>query len=100
MDRDIAELVDYQTVVLNTEQVIVNGMMHVIEHKATALLCPNCRSTIINFQDMPEVYIRQTLNRDAAHLYEQASYCPHCGQKLRYESEVIEGELTYESMGM
>ena len=93
--KEFAQVVDYELVSLGTQHIIINGQEQVLEQKTTVLKCPSCGEILMNLGEaIPDAYIRRILNHDKERLYAQMSYCPHCGQKLQYEAEIIDtGEV-------
>lgn len=93
--KEISKLVSISTIVTDG-QVLINGQVQ--QQMSTVLRCPVCYTTIYDFgQQLSPVVAREVVTRDAEKLYAIARYCPQCGQKLKYEHEVV-GDAEYENM--
>ena len=70
-------------------QIIINGQ--VMQAETTVLECPKCSNLVVDFQQtLPRIYISRAMEMlDAASL---PVYCPVCGQKLRYDRDIIDEE--------
>jgi len=91
--KAFARLVDYETVSLGTQHLIINGQEQTITQKTTVLKCPVCGEILMDLGgEVPDAYVRRILNHDKDRLYAGMKYCPHCGQKLQYETEIVENE--------
>ena len=89
--KEIAQLVNYDLVSLGTQRFIINGQEQTVEQKTTVVKCPACGEILLNMGDtIPDACVRRVVNEDKDRLYARMKYCPHCGQKLRYEAEIIE----------
>lgn len=89
--KEIAKLVNCELINLGTQRFIINGQEQTVEQKTTVIKCPACGEVLLNMGDaIPEAYVRRIINEDKDRLYANMKYCPHCGQKLRYEVEIIE----------
>ena len=92
--KELSQLIDYETMDLPAQRIIINGQEQTIEQKVTVLKCPNCHEVIMSFeQEIPTVYIRRLVNDNRNYFENTYHYCPHCGQKLRYDSEIIDAEF-------
>ena len=89
--KEIAQLVNYDLVSLGTQRFIRNGQEQTVEQKTTVVKCPACGEILLNMGDtIPDACVHRIINEDKDRLYARMKYCPHCGQKLRYEAEIIE----------
>ena len=87
----MAKLVNCELVSLGTQRFIINGQEQTVEQKTTVIKCPACGEVLLNMGDtIPDACVHRIINEDKARLYARMKYCPHCGQKLRYEAEIIE----------
>ncbi len=85
--KEISKLVSISTITTDG-QMVINGQVQ--QQMSTVLRCPVCHNTVYDFgQEIPGVTVRQIVTRDAEKLYAIARYCPQCGQKLRYEFDVV-----------
>ena len=93
--KEFAQVVDYELVSLGTQHIIINGQEQVLEQKTTVLKCPSCGEILMDMGgEIPDAYVRRILNHDKDRLYAGMKYCPHCGQKLQYEVEIVDlGEM-------
>ena len=89
--KEIAKLVNCELINLGTQRFVINGQEQTVEQKTTVIKCPACGEVLLNMGDViPEACVRRIINEDKDRLYANMKYCPHCGQKLRYEVEIIE----------
>ena len=89
--KEMAKLVNCELVSLGTQRFIINGQEQTVEQKTTVIKCPACGEVLLNMGDtVPDACVHRIINEDKDRLYARMKYCPHCGQKLRYEAEIIE----------
>lgn len=93
-DRDIAKSVLIKTSEFN-QQVIINGVAQNIPYSLCSLNCPVCNTILFQFkQGMSRLDVLKLLNsnnNEVNKFKESISYCPHCGQKLDYVFDVVDG---------
>ena len=90
---EISKLAELKTFTKEVATMIINGQaMNPQTIEQQVLVCPSCGYTLQEFQlgytaaDINGALLdKQT--QDA--LYSLHSYCPHCGQKLSYDREVV-----------
>lgn len=90
---EISKLAELKTVKKQIATMVINGQsMNPQTIEQQVLVCPSCGYTLQEFQpgytaaDINGALLdKQT--QDA--LYSLHSYCPHCGQKLSYDREVV-----------
>lgn len=91
--KEISQVVGITAMENPNQSVMVNGQ--VIMGKSFVLHCPICGRVVYSF-DQPGITIAQVLQAckdNKAKLLDIATYCSHCGQKLNYDADVIEGQF-------
>lgn len=63
----------------------------VLTYKKSAILCPSCSYTLYKFnQTLPYLAIVKVIAENLENFKNDLAYCPHCGQKLNFEREVVQ----------
>ena len=89
-----AEIKDIDVV---TQQLIVNNTIQNITQKVQSLCCSACGKDIYVFGadvSYTEAYKQAVASRDSLQL--KLQICPGCGKRLRYDFDIIDGEIVNE----
>jgi len=84
-----------------TQQIIVNNEIRTITANVYSLCCSSCGRVIYSFnpgESYPDVY--KILINAKEELSEQFCYCPKCGKALRYDFDIIDGEIIDEQVSV
>ena len=79
---------------VSTQQIIVNNEVRTITANVHSLCCSSCGRVIYSFnpgESYADVY--KILVNAKEELSEQFGYCPKCGKALRYDFDIIDGEV-------
>lgn len=79
------------------QQMIVNGEVKEIKAKAYSLCCSSCGRVIYSFnpgERYTDVY--QAIMESKEDLAKHFGYCPECGETLRYDFDIFDGEIVNE----
>ena len=80
------------------QQVVINNQVQNILGKAYAIVCPQCGRVIYQFPvEVNEVTAYKAKQEGRDELLKIATYCPTCGTKLFYGSEMVDGEVEIKS---
>lgn len=92
-DIEIGKLAELKTVEKQVATMVFNGQpINTQTIKQCVLVCPTCGHVLMEFNSgYEEVIILKALTDEQAQkeLYKTHAYCPHCGQKLSYDREVV-----------
>lgn len=96
-EKEIPVLVRIKEVKDTNQQIIVNGVPQPI--KSYLIHCPKCGRVIYNLNEPGTTMFLATrvCTANQKQLGEIATYCPKCGQKLKYDfGEPIDADMTEE----
>ena len=83
------------------QQIIVNNEVKTITAKVNSLCCSSCGRVIYTFnQNESYIDVYETLVNAKEELSEQFGYCPKCGKALRYDFDIIDGEVIDEQVSV
>lgn len=94
-DLPIQTIIKEQDVVV--QQIIVNNEIQEVTAKANCLCCSSCNNVIYTFNSnvkYTEAYSQLVTVKDK--LATNFPVCSKCGKKLRYDFDIIDGELVNE----
>lgn len=79
-----------QEVKVPSQTVSVNGVEQVLQYTIQKFICcPSCNKTLFNLGNIPKNLYNEI---DSDELYNKIKYCPHCGQKLSYDFDIIDSD--------
>lgn len=79
------------------QQIIVNDEIQSITAKTQSLCCSACNKSLFTFQantKYEEAYKQVLAQKE--NLQSKLSICPGCGRRLRYDFDVVDGEIINE----
>ena len=95
--QDLPVQAEIKEVEVVTQQIIVNNMLQNMTEKAQSLCCSECGKELYTFApgiSYTEAYQQAVASRDNLQLKIQV--CPGCGKRLRYDFDIIDGEIVNE----
>lgn len=97
MLEDLPVQAEIKEIDVVTQQIIVNNMIQDITQKVQSLCCSACGKDIYVFGtdiSYAEAYMQAVASRDNLQL--KLQICPGCGKRLRYDFDIIDGEVVNE----
>ena len=93
-----AEVRERETVV---QQIIMNNELHEVKDKVQALCCSSCGKAFFKFAlgtSYEDAYKQVLASKE--NLQSKLNVCPGCGKKLRYDFDIIDGEIIDEQVSL